>query len=267
MGMPTGSGPLPWTPSDLIGRAWNLFKPYWLVVVSAVFVGGLVEQVPNGIQQGIIASGTFEPGDPALAGVQLVTSLVAFPIQAFIQAGMVRLSLTVARGGTPSFGEVFSGGPKFLPMLGTLFLTGIVVGFGFLACIVPGVIAYYGLMLAPYYVIDQNLGPVEAMKASWRDTQGQKMNLFVLGLLGGLVVILGLLACGVGLFAAVPVVLVANTLAYMHISGRMAGGDGYGYGQQPDVYSQAAYGAPPAGYGPPPPGGFGGGGYGPPPGY
>jgi hypothetical protein len=269
---PSNSGPVPWEASGLIGQAWSAFKLFWAPLLGAAIVTGFIDQIPGMVPRIIVSSGALAEGEPALVGINLVTSIVGLALSSFFSGGLIVMNLKAARGVSPSFGDAFSGGRYFLSMLGVSILTGIIVGLGLLALIVPGIILIYGLMLAPYYVVDQELGAVEAMKASWAATTGQKGSLFVLSLLCGLLLIAGLLACGVGLFVAIPLTALANALAYLHIAGRIeqapaAYGPGYG--------APAGYAPPAAGYGPPggggygspPAGGFGGppgGGYGPP---
>jgi hypothetical protein len=152
-------------------------------------------------------------------------------------------------------------------------MVGIVVVIGFVLLIVPGVIAMLGLYLTQFYVVEANMGPIEAMKASWESTKGQKGDIFVLILLSFFVILGGILAFCVGIFVAIPVIWVAMAIAYLRISGRgapaMAGG---GFGPPPGAppgYG-GGFGAPPGGFGGPPQGGgFGGppqgGGFGGPP--
>jgi len=71
-----------------------------------------------------------------------------------------------------------------------------------------------GLAFVPYLVVERGLGPVDAMKESWRVTKGHKgqVGLLILALVG--IVILGLLALGIGVFVAAPIAMLAMTHAY-----------------------------------------------------
>jgi uncharacterized membrane protein len=83
-----------------------------------------------------------------------------------------------------------------------------------LALIVPGIIIAMGLAFVPYLVVERGLGPVEALKESWRLTKGHKMQIFllVLALVG--INILGLMALVVGVFVTFPLTLLAFAHAY-----------------------------------------------------
>lgn len=267
--VPGGTGPQYWEIGEVFSRAWEVFKPNWVTLVFTVLVGGFIGQIPSFAVNMIQQAAQLAPDDPAMIGLSSTGTLLGIVIGQFFQVGYVRIWLTAARGGTPQFGEMFSGASRFLPLLGAMFLTVLAVMVGYVLFIVPGIILGLGLCLTQFYVIDQGLGPVEAMKASWRDTNGQKGKLFLFFLVGMLVMFGGYLACCVGILVAMPIFSVAFTIVYMRISGRGAAGPPTmpTYGAPPP----AGFGAPP-GFGPPPPGGFGGGpppgggGYGPPPG-
>ena len=66
----------------------------------------------------------------------------------------------------------------------------------------------------PYFIVEKGLGPVEALKASSRITMGAKWDLLGLWSVLGVIVILGMLCLGIGIFAAMPTVMVAVALTY-----------------------------------------------------
>lgn len=76
------------------------------------------------------------------------------------------------------------------------------------------------LNYAPYFIVDQSMGPVEAMKASWEMTKPQKLNNFLLFLLFIPVMIAGALCLLVGLIPAMLVMYGAMAAAYRQLTGR-----------------------------------------------
>ena len=122
----------------------------------------------------------------------------------------------------------------------------------------------YGLCLAQFFVADADMGPIDAMKASWAATNGHKGKLFLLGLLSIPVMLVGMVACCVGIFATASIVMVAFAIVFVRLSGRGTTSSGY----DPGGYGGGGYAPPGGGY--PPAGGYGGppqggGGYGGPP--
>lgn len=267
-GLPPLGAPQPWSATDAISQAWSIYKIHWATLTVGYFVllilGGMPGQIPNVLVQ----VGAFNASSGGYYAVLIGTQLIGWIITSFLSAGFIRAALKTVRGETPSFGDFFSG-PSFLNYLATSFLTTVVVVVGVLCLIVPGVIASLGLFNAPFYCIDRKMGPIEAMKASWESTDGQKGDVFVFYLLQVVISLVGVAACCVGLFAVGPIVMLAHAIVYMKMSGAGAppppaqGGFGGGY-PPPGGYGPpgGGYGGPPS-HGGPPAGGFGGG----PPGY
>ena len=211
--------PMPWTPSEVLSAAWKRFNTSWLVLVGAYFVAVMASDVVSYGMQAILYVGKLDKS--VVGSVLYCLSLVAsFCISSFFVVGMLRLFLDCARNRPVRFGVLFGGGDRWLPMLGLQFLVSLVVGIGFVLLIVPGVILGLGLSLAYCYVVDANMGPIDAMRASWEATKGQRGQLFVLGLLLFLVALAGLAACCVGILAAIPLTSLAWVIAYTRISGR-----------------------------------------------
>jgi uncharacterized membrane protein len=282
-----GTGTQDWEAGEVLGQAWEIFKRQWITFFLGPLVGMFCAGIPGGIVNNIVAQSGADM--EVMVSVQMVGQLITFALITFFYAGLFKVSLSAARGGTPQFGELFQGGSRFLPLLGTMFLMYLCMTVGFILLIVPGIIVGLALSQAPYYCVDQNMGPVEALKASWNATDGQKGKLFVYGLLSMLVMFAGLLCCCIGYYGALGIVILGQAIIFTRISGTMGAGPfggfggyggfgppGYGppMGYGPPGYGpqgygpQGGFGGPP-GYGPPPGGGYGpppGGGYGPPPG-
>lgn len=67
-------------------------------------------------------------------------------------------------------------------------LSGLIITLGFIFLIIPGII--FSLKLAPGFllIIDEDLGPIDALKKSWKITKGFKGKIFLSGLVYGLIV-------------------------------------------------------------------------------
>jgi uncharacterized membrane protein len=85
--------------------------------------------------------------------------------------------------------------------------------------VVLGAILALMLLFSGFLVIDRGLGPIQALKESYRITRGYKWPLFSLCLLLVLINVVGLLVLIVGIFVSAPVSLLALTHAYRVLSG------------------------------------------------
>jgi hypothetical protein len=236
------TGPVPWSATGVLGRAWEAYKFYAILVSLAFFVAVVIGQIPGVVTQVALQTGAVAPRSTSYQVLNLGMTVLGWLIGVFFEGGMACIALKVARGQEPKFGDVFTGARWFLPMVVMGFLRTLIIGLGLVLLIVPGIIASLGLVLSPFYIVDQELGPVEALGASWQATKGQKGEIFVLSLLGGLLMLLGFCALGVGFLVALPVVQTATALAYLHMAGRLPpSADGPPYGAAPP--------APPGTYG------------------
>lgn len=89
---------------------------------------------------------------------------------------------------------------------------------GFMMLIIPGVIMSFGWLLAPYYVFDKGLGPVEAIRMSWRSTMGSKLELFGTHIMLIVMFFAAVIPLGLGLPIAIPVASGVLALCYHNLS-------------------------------------------------
>jgi tetratricopeptide (TPR) repeat protein len=159
-----------------------------------------------------------ETGLACLPKVGWVVSFIHYPLL----FGFVAVSTRLLQGKAVRFGDFFQG----FQFLGTLVLLGIVtqvlVVLGLLLLVVPGVYLMVGLILAPWFVEDRQVGFWEALKLSRRAVHPHWFKLF--GLLLGVILVnlLGALALGVGLLVTIPVTWCAFTAVYATLVGFQA---------------------------------------------
>ena len=255
--------PQPWDVGSALRQAWELYKPNWAALTFGYVLIAFISALPGQLVGVLQLAGLVEPGTAGYYAAQGGVAFIGWIIGEFFAVGFTRVALQTTRTGTASFGDFFSGASRFLPFVGMSLLRAIAVVGGTLLLVVPGVILALGFSNAPFYCVDQQLGPVASLKTSWESTDGHKSNLFVYTLAEVGLLLGGLLACCLGVLVVVPVTMVGRALIYTLMSGTAA----------PPVAPPGAYDAPPggylgpAGYGPPSPGYGGGPGYGGPPGY
>ncbi len=257
---PAGAGaPQPWGVGEVVSLGWERFKQSWAVLFFSYALLTVILQVVSRIATMIVGTTTDFRSAQYWSAIG-ASSVVSWVVTAFFRPGLVRIWLAAARGQSPSFGTLFTGFDRFLPMLALTLIMQIAIGVGMALLIVPGVILALGFFCAEYFVVEAKMGPIDAMKASWDATKGQKGDVLLLALAGFGLGMLGVLMCGVGMFATFPIFEVAAAAAYTRMSGMEPAPSAFADAQPPPPQAPG-YGAPP-GYGPPP-----GGGYGSPPGY
>ena len=174
---------------DLIGQAWNLVKPHWLPLGAMFVIVWLISSVP----------------------------LLGFVIAGAIHVGVSRSLLAMLGGKRPDIGDMFNGFDRFVPALLANLIFAIGVGFGMMLCIVPGIILAIMWMFWSFILAETQLDFWPALQASVALTDGYRWNLFCLMLANIVVIILGVLACCVGVFIAQAVMFTSLALAYRFI--------------------------------------------------
>ncbi len=94
----------------------------------------------------------------------------------------------------------------------------IIVGFGIVMLIVPGIIFACRLVFVPYLVIDKKMEALEALKTSWEMTRGHGWKIFLMALLAIPIVIAGLIMLIFGVFLSVIWISAAFATIYYSVS-------------------------------------------------
>ncbi|MGY4642943.1 hypothetical protein [Cellulomonas sp. URHB0016] len=152
--------------------------------------------------------------------VSTLWSLLAFVVQAVF----LRAALRVTYGREIGFRDFFDFADLGPVLLTALVLAGVnlVVGFvswipgiGFLVSVVVNFFLYFTL----FFVVDKRLQPVEAIRASVDLIRANPGSTVLFVLVAGLLVLAGFVACVVGSFVAIPVVLLASVYFYRRLLG------------------------------------------------
>lgn len=263
--VPARGEPQPWDVGEALRSGWAIYSANWAPLTLGYLVVTVLGALPGQLTPALALAGVIDEGSTAYYAVNGSLAMLGWFIATFFTAGFTGAALRATRGEAVSFGDFFAAGGQFIPFAAMTFLKTLAIVLGMIVFIVPGIILSLGFANAPFFVIDQKLGPIASLKASWESAEGQKGNLFLLQLAEIGITFLGVLSCCLGLFVAVPLLMVARAIVYTRMSGTAAppapppgGGPGWGsgpgYGPPGGPYGGAAYGS----YG----GGHAGGGYG-----
>jgi len=173
-----------------------------------------------------------------LASLPVIILVVVF----LVSIGAFDESFFVGRGGGDFHSHKM---PEVnLPSTGVMILLVI----GFVVFLIPTFYVQLGMSLSWLFMMDRGYSPWESIKASWTITRGHKFKMFLITLVAGLINILGVLMCCVGLLATIPFIYLSLASIYHRLSLAQMKAQGIAVGP-------ASPGAP--GYGPPPPPGYG----------
>jgi len=195
--------------SEVVGYSWEKMKKnVWFFVVLMIILS-LIQCL---IQ--IIPTDTKTVGANVFAAI----SFVAFIVQLIISIGTIKIALNAVDNKKLEYSTLFSEYALFFRFLGVNILIGIIVFFGLLLLIVPGIIWATKFQFAPYLIIDKKMKIMESLEESSVITKGNIGHLIVLGIVILGINILGLLALGVGLLLTIPTGMIASAYIYRLLS-------------------------------------------------
>ncbi|MCB9813331.1 MAG: hypothetical protein H6772_02905 [Pseudomonadales bacterium] len=190
--------------SETFKKAWKIFKQEWITIYAInalpLTIGFIYSILANELNQ---SSGLF-----------LILYAIYFVVQITVSMGVINALLSVVRGKKVSVDTFTSMLPKSLKYFGAQILMMLIILGGFLLFIIPGIIFSIKYMFTPYFVVDKGLGPIEALKASGKLTDGIKWDL--VGFLSAVIILMysGIMALFVGLLITLPIGTLAFVILY-----------------------------------------------------
>lgn len=203
---------------EAVKFGWEGMKRhFWLffgLIVIAFVISGLIgvlipcnqEMMQGGADQ-MVPKQCFWP------------SLIHFLVNVFFVIGFTHVSLKIAKGEKPTFADFWNRFGLYLKMLGAEVLYTLVVIAGVILLVFPGIIWALKFCLYPFMVVDKGAGSLEALKLSSKATHGAKWDLLGWYMVSWLILLAGIAVIGVGLLAAVPVVLIGKAFIYRKLIG------------------------------------------------
>lgn len=210
-----------------------------MTLVLLVIVGGL-EMVGQALLQELFVMG------PALFEwvSSIVVRSVILVVATFLHVGQIQMTLKICRREPVMFADLFNGGGQFVAALMAVLLVTIPyevlsfsarLTFGFIglnpydatiasAWLLGLVSLIFNLLYWPYIylVIDEKASVLESFGMAYRVTEGNRATSFLMWLCGGLIMVVGALACLVGIVAAAPLaMMMMPAVAYLMMSGQL----------------------------------------------
>jgi len=216
------SGPADaWSVGNALGYGWRKFTQnvgsillFTLVLVLGSIVLGIVGSI---IDRAVF--GTPDEGFFSQSTHTLFSSLLGFVGQAFFGAAVVRAALDLTEGRGLNIGDVFRR-INFGTVVVLAILVAIIETIGFILLVIPGLVAILFLYFATYFLLDRDLGPVDAIKASFGLVGRDLGKALLWAVVAFLVSIVGVCVCFVGLFVTIPVATIGTAYTYKKLTGQ-----------------------------------------------
>ena len=188
---------------EAIRFGWNttLHNFRFLLLVFAIVVGvSLLPRIINLLEVPIFLS--------------ILVGIVFFVVNSILSLGVIAIVLKFVKNEKPTIQDLVSKKHLFSKYIFSNILVSILTIIGFLFFIIPGIVLAVRMQFYVYFIVEEEVGPIDAIKKSWNLTKGSFWNIFLFGLLAGGVQILGALALLVGLIFTTPTLWVAWAVVY-----------------------------------------------------
>jgi uncharacterized membrane protein len=210
------------TISESLGNGWFVMKKYFLWLLLVVIICGLFDSPSkfgyNFNSHNGFTSNPFQdfPGILGLVALGILVAIfVLFLVKPVISYGAKLIYLKCTRDIDPDLKDLFVGFQRnYFDIVLANLLVFIIVVFGCVFLLIPGIIFACRLALVPYLVMDKKLDPVKAVEKSWRMTKGYGWTIFGLALMAIPIVIAGLICLIVGIFPAL--ILINSSFASLY---------------------------------------------------
>lgn len=216
--------------------AWKTLWPYFWMLLLVAIISGAIGLIPTPFESlgdvmwPALLGGVdrWSPGIviAAVLGMSLsVVVAVAFGVlvQGPIEFGVAFAYLKAARRDKLDVADMFAAFKNYWQAVLASFLVGLIVSVGIILLVVPGIYLACKLAFTPYLVVDRKMGAIEAMQESWRMTRGHGWTVFLIGLLGVAIVLLGLACLIVGVIISIMWITLAYASLYHSVESAESG--------------------------------------------
>jgi hypothetical protein len=162
---------------DLLPKSWEIVKKNWkaFAVVNVLSILSALaalspdyDKGPNNFMAGPTASlSGWELG--TVLGLGLIIGLILVAISIILYAMHTKLQVKSSAGKQPSIKELFDtaiAGWFWLRLFVLLILASLMVIAGLILLIIPGIIIFGRIVMAPYFMADKDSGILDSLKAS-----------------------------------------------------------------------------------------------------
>lgn len=192
-----------------IGYGWRGFKNNagsflgmaLLVVVASAIFGGL--------------SG----GEGSASAGGVIFQIIGQIVTTVMSAAVIKGALDVTAGRQVSIGNMFADWNKVQVVIAAI-LVAIGTMIGIILLIIPGLIFIFMTWFTNYFIIERDQSAIDGLKSSMGLVKNHVGELLVLALLSIAVMIAGVVALIVGIFVAMPVVMIASAYAFRVLQGQ-----------------------------------------------
>ena len=226
---------------EIITSSWNIMKPNLsLLILAILFIFGL-NLLLSALQEEIL-------GD--IKAQSILFTIAAFLFQMGLNLGMLRIFLNIINNKEVNFSQLFGSFDVLIPyILATIVLIAILliaaspgiilllvsvsadwdsmsnleapddwsVIIPIILIIIPAVYISVRLQFYNYFLLDEETGIIESIKRSAEISKGYVGELFLLGAVLSIIILVSIIPLGLGLLISIPLSTMATSYVYLKL--------------------------------------------------
>ena len=226
---------------EIITSSWNIMKPHLsLLILAILFIFGL-NLLLSALQEEIL-------GD--IKAQSILFTIAAYLFQMGLNLGMLRISLNIINNKEVNFSQLFGSFDVLIPyILATIVLIAILliaaspgiilllvsvsadwdsmsnleapddwsVIIPIILIIIPAVYISVRLQFYNYFLLDEEAGIIESIKRSAEISKGYVGELFLLGAVLSIIILVSIIPLGLGLLISIPLSTMATSYVYLKL--------------------------------------------------
>ena len=226
---------------EIITSSWNIMKPHLsLLILAILFIFGL-NLLLSALQEEIL-------GD--IKAQSILFTIAAYLFQMGLNLGMLRISLNIINNKEVNFSQLFGSFDVLIPyILATIVLIAILliaaspgiilllvsvsadwdsmsnleapddwsVIIPIILIIIPAVYISVRLQFYNYFLLDEESGIIESIKRSAEISKGYVGELFLLGAVLSIIILVSIIPLGLGLLISIPLSTMATSYVYLKL--------------------------------------------------
>lgn len=193
-----------WTIGSILKEGFRTWKQHWVLVTALFIFSFILPLIPHGLQNLVSEEAAL---------TKLFLALLGFFFTILADMGFTTIVLKAAKNEEYQFSDFFSRFEVLPSFLCAYLLNALAVIFGLLLFIIPGIIFALKFSFFRFYVIEDSMKGVEALRKSNETTYGHKWKILGFWIVAAFINILGALFFGIGWLITAPVV----ALAWAHL--------------------------------------------------
>ena len=226
---------------EIITSAWNIMKPHLgLLILAMLFIFGLY-LILSALQDVLLGDITYQ---------SVLFTIAAYLFQMGLHLGMLRITLNIINNKEVNFSQLFGSFDVLIPfVLATIVFIAILlivaspgimlllasvsadwdsisnletidnwsVIIPIILIIIPAVYISVRLQFYNYFLLDEETGIIESIKRSAEISKGYVGELFLLGAVLSIIILVSIIPLGLGLLISIPLSTMATSYVYLKL--------------------------------------------------